>query len=309
MSHVVFGSGAVGLAVAEHLVGAGEKVTAVSRSGTGGVPRGIEVVAGDASDPAFTEEVTRGAAVVYQCANPPYTRWPELFPPLQSAIVAGAAAAGAKLVSLENLYMYGPTGGEPLTEELPYAATGPKGRVRAQMAEDLLAAHQAGTVRVAIGRAADYFGPRGLATQMGVRVFPRVLSGKNAQVFGDPDQPHTYTYIPDIAAGLVTLGASDHADGRAWHLPSPPTQTTRRFVGMVADAAGTDAGVSAMPRPLVSVFALVNRDVREVKELLYEFEEPFVVDSSAFEAAFHHHATPLDDAIARTVEWFRANTP
>lgn len=309
MSHVVFGSGAVGFAVVEHLAAVGEQVTVVNRSGRAGVPAGVEVVGGDASDPVFTMEVTRGAAVVYQCASPPYTRWPELFPPLQAAIVAGAAAAGAKLVSFENLYLYGPTGGAPITEDLPYAATGPKGRVRATMAEDLLAAHEAGTVRVTIGRAADYFGPRGLATHMGERVFPRVLAGKNAQVFGNPDQPHTYSYIPDIAAGLVTLGASDDADGRAWHLPNPSTHTTRQFIALVADAAGTDAGVSAMPRPLVHLLALVNGDVREVKELLYEFEEPFVVDSTAYEKTFHHSATTLDEAIPRTVEWFRASRP
>ena len=117
-------------------------------------------------------------------STPPYTKWPELFPPLQAAVLKGAASAGAKLVSFENLYLYGPTSGAPLTEDLPFAATGPKGRVRAQMARDLLAAHDAGRVRVAIGRASDYFGPRGLVSHMGERVFYPALAGNNAQVIG-----------------------------------------------------------------------------------------------------------------------------
>jgi nucleoside-diphosphate-sugar epimerase len=142
----------------------------------------------------------------------------------------GAAAAGAKLVSFENLYAYGPTGGAPLTEDLPLAATGRKGRVRAQMARDLLDAHEAGNVRVAIGRASDFFGPRGLVSHMGERVFYPVLAGKNAQVLGDPTQPHTFSYIPDIAAGLATLGTRDEADGRAWHLPNADTVTIRAFI-------------------------------------------------------------------------------
>ena len=307
LTHVVFGTGPVGLALVEHLAAAGEKVTAVNRGGRADVPSGVDVVGGDASDPEFTTEVVRGARVVYQCLGPPYDKWPELFPPLQSAVLQGAAAAGAKLVSFENLYMYGPTGGAPLTEDLPSAAIGPKGRVRAQMARDLLAAHDAGTVRVAIGRASTYFGPRGLVSSMGERVFYPVIAGKNAQVIGDPDQPHTFSFIPDIGAGLATLGAHDEADGRAWHLPNADALPTRAFIEKIYEAAGTDGKVSAMPRFMVNLVALFNSNVREIKEVLFEFEEPFVVDSGAFESTFVQRATPLDEAIPATVEWFRAN--
>ena len=251
MKHVVFGAGAVGSTLARHLAGLGERVVAVSRSGR--PVDGAEAVAGDAADREFMASAVEGADVVYQCLNPPYHRWPELFPPLQRSVMDAARAAGAKLVSFENLYMYGPTGGEPVTEDLPYAATGRKGRVRGQMAAELLDAHTAGDLRVAIGRASDFFGPGALVTHMGERVFYPVLAGKKAQVFGDPDQPHTFTYVPDIAAGLATLGMSDAGDGQAWHLPNPETLTTREFIGRVAAAAGTGGGVSAMPKPYLSV--------------------------------------------------------
>ncbi len=305
-THVIFGTGAVGLALVEQLAAAGEQVIAVNRSGYADAPDGVKIAAGDVSDPGFTSNVARGAAVLYQCLNPPYTKWPDLFPPLQASLVEAATAAEAKLVSFENLYMYGPTGGAPLTEDLPYAATGAKGRVRAQMAEDLLASHEAGKVRVAIGRAADYFGPRGLLSQIGERVFYPVLAGKNARVMGDPDQPHTFSYIPDIAAGLATLGARDQADGRAWHLPNASTTTTRGFVERISEAAGTDATVSPMPPLIFNLVALFNGNVREIKEVLYQVEAPFVVDSSAFESAFDQRATPLGESIPTTVEWVRA---
>lgn len=307
MTHVVFGTGPVGLALVEHLDSAGEKVIAVNRRGRADVPSAVAVVAGDASDPKFTSDVVQGAAVVYQCLNPPYTKWPELFPALQAAVLQGAASADAKLVSFENLYAYGPTAGRPLSEDLPLAATGSKGRVRAQMAVDLLAAHDAGTVRVAIGRASDYFGPRGLVSHMGERVFYPALAGKNAQVMGDPDQPHTFSYVPDIGAGLATLGLRDEADGRAWHLPNAQTISTREFIDKVYQTTGTDGKVSAMPRPMLNVVALFNGNVREIKEVLFEFEEPFVVDSSDFESTFAQPATTLDESIPATVEWFRAN--
>lgn len=307
MSHVVFGTGAVGLAVVELLASRGEQVVAVNRSGGGHVPAGVTIRAGDASDPQFATEVTAEAMVVYQCLNPPYSKWPELFPALQAGVLAGAAAADAKLVSFENVYMYGPTDGKPITEDLPYAARTRKGTVRAGMANDLLAAHQAGRVRVAIGRASDYFGPRGTMSAMGERVFYPVLAGKKAQVMGNPDLPHTYSYIPDIASGLVTLGMHDQADGRAWHLPNPSTLTTREFVAAIGTSAGTVGETTSMPKAMMNVVGLFNGNVRELKEMMYEFEEPFIVDSSAFTAAFDQFATDLDEAIAATVMWYRTH--
>ena len=121
--HVIFGTGAVGMAVMDALVQRGpRRVRMVNRGGRARVPHGVEVVGGDAPDEAFTREASEGASVVYFALNPPYNKWPELFPGLQAGVLEGAAAAGAKLIAIENLYMYGPTDGRPLTEDLPYAA-------------------------------------------------------------------------------------------------------------------------------------------------------------------------------------------
>jgi nucleoside-diphosphate-sugar epimerase len=171
-----------------------------------------------------------------------------LFPGLQAGVLEGAASAGAKLIAMENLYMYGPTDGRPITEDLPHAANTRKGRVRARMSEELIEAHTSGRVRVAIGRASDFFGPRALASAAGEQVFGRAVEGKSAQVFGDPDQPHTYTYVPDIGKGLVILGEREEALGRAWHLPNPETLTTREFVEMIFEEVGRPARVQVAPK-------------------------------------------------------------
>jgi nucleoside-diphosphate-sugar epimerase len=305
--HVVFGTGAIGMALIEQLHATGKQVRAVNRSGSADVPEGVEIVGGDATSDEFTTAASAGASVVYFCLNPPYTNWPELFPPLQAAAIAGAQSAGAKLVVMDNLYMYPPMNGQPLTEDLPYSATTRKGSVRGRMSEDLMAAHQSGGLRATAGRASDYFGPRGLLSAMGERVFYPALVGKKAQVMGNPDVLHTYSYIPDIAKGLAILGEHEEADGQAWHLPNAPAITTRQFIDQVYNAAGTDPGISAMPRWMVNTVGLFNGNVRELKEMLYEFEEPFVVDDSRFKAAFGDIATPLPDAIETTVAWFRAH--
>jgi nucleoside-diphosphate-sugar epimerase len=303
--HVVFGTGPVGSAVAAELALRDRRVRVVNRSGRFSGPADIEVVRGDAGDPAFARSAAAGGAVVYQTLNPGYQNWPERFPPLQAAVLAAAEAAGARLVAMENLYMYGPTGGRPLTEDLPYVAETRKGRTRAQMADDLLAAHRQGRVAVAIGRASDFFGPGVLDSAVGERTFYPALAGKPVQVIGDPDVPHTYTYVADIGRALVILGERAEALGRAWHLPSPPTVTTREFLELVFRAAGQRPRVQRVPKLVLRAVGLANADVRELVEMTYEFEEPFVVDHSDFARAFGDQATPLAQATSTTVEWFR----
>jgi nucleoside-diphosphate-sugar epimerase len=210
---------------------------------------------------------------------------------------------------MENLYMYGPTNGRPITEEMPYAANTRKGRVRASMSQELMEAHTSGRVQVAIGRASDFFGPRVITSAAGEQVFGRAVRGKSAQVAGDPDQPHTYTYAPDIGRGLVILGESEEALGRAWHLPSPQTLTTRAFVEMIFEEVGKPVRIQAAPKIVLRALGLINPPLRETIEMFYEFEEPFVVDHSDFTRTFGNHATPLREAIQRTVRWYREERP
>jgi nucleoside-diphosphate-sugar epimerase len=308
--HVIFGTGAVGMSVMDELIRRGRRrVRMVNRSGRARVPHGVEVVGGDATDEAFARGASEGASVVYFALNPPYDKWPELFPPLQAGVLEGAASAGAKLVAMENLYMYGLTSGRPLTEDLPHAPNTRKGRVRARMSAELMEAHSSGRVRVAIGRASDYFGPRVLASAAGEQVFGRAVQGKSAQVAGDPNQPHTYTYAPDIGRGLVILGEREEALGQAWHLPSPETLTTRQFVEMIFEEVGKPTRIQAAPKILLRAMGLFNPGIRETIEMLYEFEEPFAVDHSKFEQAFGEPATPLREAIRGTVRWYREERP
>ena len=224
-------------------------------------------------------------------------------------MLAAAEATRARLVSMENVYMYGRPNGQPLSEDRPYAAHTKKGQLRARMARELLAAHQAGRVEVAIGRASDYFGPRGGAqSNLGDRVFPAALAGKTASVLGDPDQPHTYTYIPDIGEGLATLGGHADAPGEVWHLPNDPdTKTTRQLVDMIYQQAGHPHGrLRAMPALGLRVLGLANPTLRELVEMQYQFAEPFIVDSSKIATKLGIHATPTQQALVHTLNAYRA---
>lgn len=309
MRHVVFGTGQVGRPLVEQLVAARHEVVAVNRDGRGALP-GAEVIGGDAADPDFTTSVCAGADVAYFCLNAMnYDRWSEEFPPLQRGVLAGAASAGARLVVLDNLYAYGPPEGRPLVETMAANPTSAKSATRAAMTQELLAAHAAGEVKVVIGRASDYFGPGAMRSALGETVFGAALAGKTAQVMGDPAQPHSFSYTPDVAAALITLGTAPGTTGQAWHLPVAGTRTIREVVEKVYELAGHTPRLLAAGRLTLRALGLVKPEMREYLHTLYQFTAPWVVDDGKFRAAFGDRATPLDEALATTLAWYADRVP
>jgi nucleoside-diphosphate-sugar epimerase len=310
VNHVVLGTGAIGRAIAEELVRRGESVRMVNRSGRmEEVPAGVEVKASDLYDQTQVKEVTRGARVVYQVVQPEYSEWVEKFPSLQKSIIDGLTGSDVKLVLVENLYMYGDTNGTPLTEDLPHNAHTKKGKVRSEVSNAAFEAHRAGKVRVTAGRGSDFFGAWGLPTAaMGERTFYPLLDGKPAQLVGDIDAPHTHTYIADFGKALVILGERDEADGQAWHVPNDnPRVTQREMVKMIAEEAGVEPKMSAMGKGMMWFGGLFIPAAKEMVEMMYEFEKPFVVDSSKFENTFGMKATPMREAIKATVAWYKSH--
>ncbi len=304
--HVIFGTGPVGLATAGALLKRGHQVRLVNRSGKASVPESAELVAADALEPAQAKGAVKGARVVYSCAQPAYTRWPEEFPALQRAILNAAADTGAKLVLADNLYMYGNVDG-PIHETLSYAATTRKGKVRAAMAAEALAAHEKGRVRVTIGRASDFYGPFVLESALGERVFGPLLQGKTAQLVGDIDQPHSYTFIGDFGEALAILGERDEADGQVWHVPNAPTHSTRKVVTKAFELAGQTPKMSSMGRLMMRVGGIFIPGARETVEMMYEFEQPFVVDDSKFKRAFGDISTGFEEGLEQTLAWYRTH--
>ena len=304
--HVIFGTGPLGKWTARELVSQGKRVRLINRSGQAiDLPEGAEVVKADAYDARQTTELTAGATAVYQCAQPAYHEWVTKFPPLQAAILEGAAAAGAKFIVPENLYMYGDPQGRPLTEDSPYRAHTRKGKVRRAMTEALAMAQREGRVRVAIARGSDFFGP-GETVSAGLIYWP-ALAGKSASVVGRLDQPHTFTYVADFGKTLATLGTHDEALGQVWHVPSNPSVTQAELVAMVQDAVGKPVKVQRATAPILWLVGLGNPDAREIIEMLYEFERPFVMESEKFQRAFGVRPTPLREAVQATVDWARTH--
>jgi nucleoside-diphosphate-sugar epimerase len=225
---------------------------------------------------------------------------------MAAAVLDAAEAHGAVLVTMSNLYGYGPVEG-PMTEDLPLAAPGTKGRIRAAMWDEALRRHRDGRVRITEARASDFWGP-GVTDggYLGERAVPRILAGKKVQTIGSPDHLHSFSYIPDVARTLVVLGTDERAWGRAWHVPTAPARTLRQMVTALSVAAGVeDVGCSPVPWPVVVAGGVFVPFFKELRETRYQFDRPFVMDSDAATAAFGLQATPVEEAAAATVAWWR----
>jgi nucleoside-diphosphate-sugar epimerase len=302
--HVILGAGQIGTRLAQLLLARGLRVRQVRRGAPGPSHPGLEWRSGDITDLAFAEEATRGAAVVYDCMNPQYHQWDELLLPMARGALHGAMKAGARLVALDCLYMYGrPTG--PMTEDAPLTPCSRKGELRVQLGELRLGADRRGDLRVAIGRASDFFGADLPYSGWSDRFYQRVLAGKSAECMGDPAMPHSYTYADDIATALAVLGSRDEAVGRVWHLPTPPAESTQALASRLGRALGIEIQVKRVPRLVLRAAGLFVPFMREVVEMTYQWEVPFVIDDTRFRTTFGVAATPVDTAVAATAAWAR----
>lgn len=305
--HVIVGAGPVGSSLARILAGDGEPVIVVTRSGSELGGDGIRSIAADASEPEALTRIASGAAAIYNCANPgSYTQWERLWPPLGSALLTAAESTGAVLVTMSNLYGYGPVT-EPMTAQMPLNPTDHKGALRARMWEEARAAHEAGRIRATEARASDYIGPTlPVASGLLARYAQATLVGKPASVFADPDVPHAWTAIDDVARTLVMLGRDERAWGRPWLVPSNPPVSVREALRRLSAAVGApEPRLRVVPRWLLKTGGLVVPLLREVDGMLYQFDAPFEVDATETEQTFGIRPTNWDQLLAETARAWR----
>ena len=305
--HVIFGAGQVGTHLAEILLTSGKRVRVVRRSQSG-VPVGAEALSGDAADPVFCRKACTGAAVVYHCMNPDYSAriWEQRLPLYMENLIAAAGEIGARLVVLDNLYMLGKTNGNPMNEKTPAYPCSRKGEIRARVAERLFDAHRQGRVQAVCGRAADFYGPGGRRTLFGDFFWKPVLSGKSAIIPANLDMTHTYHYIPDVARSLAALGCSTKLDENPlWMLPCHPAVTTRELVSRFEPYLAQAIRIKSMPHWLLKPLGLFMPMMRELGEMTYQWNEPFVVDDSRFRANFNLRPAPINAAAKTTIAWAR----
>lgn len=301
---VVLGTGPAGTTLANVLADRGHRVRSVDRRGNGPVRPEIEIRTADLSRPDSAIAATEGASVIYHTVNVGYHLQVSLLPGITDAILAAAETNGARLVVLDTLYPYGTAQGEAITEQTPWEATTRKGLLRADLDRRYLDAHRSGRVRTAMGRSADFFGPRVLNSTLGGAFFPQALMGQPVLAMGDISLPHSYSFIPDIARGMAILGESDRGEGHIWHLPTVPAVSTTEIHAIVSSLLDSKITVEVMAEPK-AVGPFDQQFIDEYAEMFYQHQIPQNMVSSAFEDAFDVHPTPLRNALAETIAWYR----
>ncbi len=301
--YVVTGAGPVGWTVAEQLAEQGKRVRVLTRSGSGPEHPLVERVVADVQDPALVRAAVSGAAAVFHCIHgSSYTAdaWRAELPGAEQAVLAAAGEAGAVVAFPESLYSYSEPE-RPMTEAGPRAAQGGKRGVRT----DLLRAREVSSTNTVTMVAGDFFGPRVRTSHGGERMVRPVLAGKKLWVIGSADQPHAFTYVPDLAAAMIHAAQAPELWNKVWHTPSVPAVTQRQLAAAFAEAAGAaKPQVGAVPGWALRAFGLFAPGMREVAEMLYQFEKPFVMDSAASQAGLGLRPTPLKEAAAATVAWW-----
>jgi nucleoside-diphosphate-sugar epimerase len=310
-THIVFGAaGSLGAAIVRRLGALGMPTRSVVHSldrTKQVLPQQatIEIEVGDALNAESVRALCHDAGTIYHCVNVPYQHWSEIMPKVTDNILAGAKEAKASIIFPGNVYGYGSFQNIPATEDHPLAATSKKGKLRNAIEGKLMNAHKAGDVSVVIPRFPDYYGPNVVNRLMGP-IFESAIVGKRAQWIGNLNVPHDLIYIEDAAAAAVLLAMNEDAYGQVWHVPGAGPLTGRQFIEMAFKAADTKPDIGVLSGGFLRFASFINSDAREMRELLYEFEEPLVLDGTKFARAFPSFSyTPHEEAIWNTVEWFR----
>ena len=303
--HVIFGTGPVGCWIARVLCEMGMQVRAVNRSGKRPklMPDEVELVVANLMDAKEAHNAAKGASVIYQALNPPYHLWHKYFPTLQANTLEAAKRIDARYVSIDNLYMYDTS--KVITENSLIAPRSKKGQLRAQMAQEVMDAHKRGDVQATILRSSDYYGPGVINAAMGGMVFGNLIANKKAQIMGDDNVLHSWAYIEDVAKSAVILGTRDDVLGQTWITPHDKALTQKEMITLTSKLLDSKPDIQKISPILIRVIGLFVPAVRASIEMLYEFTEPFIVDSRKIEKKLKIEPTPIKLGIEKTVAWYR----
>jgi nucleoside-diphosphate-sugar epimerase len=268
---------------------------------------GITSLAADLMKPDEALAAVKGASVAYLCVGLPYkySVWRQQWPPIIRNTIEACKKTGARLIFFDNVYMYGRVDG-PMTEETPYDPVSRKGDLRARIATELMSEVRKGNITATIARSADFYGPGSEKTSIPhVLVFKRLAANQRAQWLANAKVPHSFTYTPDAAKALYLLATDENSWNQLWHLPTakhPPT--AEDFIRKAADTLQKDARYTLLSKWMIRMGGLFDSVTRELNEMLYQYEYPYIFDSTKFENAYHFRPTPYDEGITTTARGY-----
>lgn len=307
----IFGYGPTGAAAVDLLRARGTPVRVVQRKRPANLPTGVEFMACDAlqADQVLAAMTGAEQAVITIGFEYKGAVWKQAWPKAMANFLAAAEKTNARVVHVDNMYMYGPHDG-PLHEDLPLTSFGVKPSTRSDVTRMWQEAARRGRVKWTALRAPDFYGPGVTLSHIGDTGLAAIAQGKAANLIMEPDQPHAFAYVPDIGRAAVTLlDADDSAFNQVWHVPCAPNRTPRQLLQMGADAIGQKLKIMALPSWLLPMLGTVSPVLREFSEMRFTWNRPYIVDATKFSRRFWSDATPFEVGIPATAKAFRAASP
>jgi nucleoside-diphosphate-sugar epimerase len=305
MLQTILGSGGgIGTPLAKELKNYSERIRLVSRNPKK-VNENDELFPADVNDLSQVGKAIAGSDVVYVTIGFEYNLkvWRKTWPAFMQEVINSCIKYESKLVFFDNVYMYDKKAVINMTETSPINPPSEKGKVRQELREMVLRAIEKNNLNALIARSADFYGPDNKNSPLTLMVAEKLLKGEKAQVFGNPDKIHTYTYTPDAAKATAILGNTPDAYNQEWHVPTTKeTLTTRQWVELIARELNTEPKIQKVPPFMIHLLGLFVPIMKEFPEMLYQYEQDYVFDSSKFEKRFGILATSPNEGVKKLVE-------
>jgi nucleoside-diphosphate-sugar epimerase len=310
MQTIIGSGGAIGIPLAKELLAYTKDIRLVSRN-----PKRVnptdELYPLDVNDFAALDGAIAGSEVVYIVIGFEYklSVWQKKWPAFMQAVIESCKKHGAKLVFFDNVYMYEKGAIPHMTESSLVQAPSKKGLIRQHIYEMVMNEVEQNTLKALITRSADFYGPDNKSSALNMMVVENLMKGKKAQAFGDINKIHTYTFTPDAAKATAQLGNTEDAYNQVWHVPTTKSlMTNLQWMELIADELKVDLKIQALPNWFIKILGLFIPIMKEFPEMMYQYEQDYVFDSSKFENRFNWAATNPKEGIKLLIESLKANS-
>jgi len=307
MQTILGSGGGIGMPLAKELKDYTDQIRLVSRN-----PKKVndtdELFPTDLSDLNQINKAIAGSDVVYITIGFEYKLgvWQKLWPPFMKAVIDSCKTHNAKLVFIDNVYMYAKSAIPHMTEDSLLKPPSKKGEIRKQLHDMIIEEVEKQNLSALIARSADFYGPDNNNSALSIMVADNLMKGKKAQVFGNLDKIHTYTYTPDAAKATAILGNTDDAFNQVWHVPTTKEKlTNRQWIHLIAKELEADPKIQSVPNWLLHILGLFIPMMKEFPEMVYQYEQDYYFDSSKFENRFGMKATAPEDGIRNLINNLR----
>lgn len=303
MQTILGGNGTIGSVLAKELTKYTNSIRLVSRH-----PKKVnatdELFPADLSDPEQVEKAIAGSEVVYLLVGFEYTLkvWQDKWPKLMRASIDACIKHHAKLVFFDNVYLYDIGAIPHMTEDSPINPPSKKGMVRRQIADMLMTAVKAGKLTGLIARSADFYGPSNDKSFLIEVVYKNIKRGKKPNWFIKADKKHSFTYTPDAAKATAILGNTADAYGQVWHLPTDKNSLTgKEMISLFTKEMNVADKVFVLPMWLLKLLGLFIPLMKEMPEMMYQYDRDYVFDSSKFQEYFNFSPTSYQQGVKETI--------